>query len=72
MEKSENEKHLDRIYEEKRRNGLVHASFTANVPVTPDNREDIIEDILAIETAIAEGNFIELDFGDLRWKKSDV
>lgn len=71
MNISEIEQKLVEIYRKKKENGLVHVSFAVNAPVTAENKEQVIEDILAIETAITEGKVSKLDFGDLRWKQAD-
>ena len=57
---------LKELYAEKIKNGLLDVKFDFGGTATV---EELCQEVLDMETAIAQGKFIELNFGDYSWKE---
>lgn len=55
---------LDQIYEAKRQAGLVDVKFVYADSASGATAEELAGELLALERAIAAGNYTPLDFGD--------
>ena len=62
---------IERLYAQKRKDGLVAVNFVFKPSVVGANIEDVAGEILRIDEVIAAGRVYPLDFGDLRWKRAE-
>lgn len=55
---------LRELYKEKKKNGLVDVKFDFKETAKDASFEQLCQEILYMETAISQGKFTELNFGD--------